>query len=135
MRGTPQTMSSLTEYDRDILIELVDYFFQLKHSFLTVGISDLIIDPGFGFAKNTEQNYQILQRLAELQILQLPVLAGLSRKGMFWKPLDSQPENVLPATIAANFYALQQGASILRVHDVEAAVQARYVWQQLQHED
>ena len=73
----------------------------------------------------------ILQRLSELSILDLPILIGVSRKGMFWRPLKLTPEEVLPATVAANFYALQQGAKILRVHDVSAAQQAIYVWSQI----
>lgn len=131
MRGTPQNMNDLVIYEDDILTEIISYFFRLKEAYLKIGINDLIIDPGFGFAKNIQHNYLILQRLSELSILDLPILIGVSRKGMFWRPLKLTPEEVLPATVAANFYALQQGAKILRVHDVSAAQQAIYVWSQI----
>ncbi len=87
-------------------------------------VADVIIDPGFGFSKTVEQNYALLNQLEMLQTLNAPILVGLSRKSMLYKPLCTTPDNVLPATVAANTLALQHGANILRVHDVAAATQA-----------
>ena len=89
-----------------------------------MGLADIIIDPGFGFAKTEQQNYTILCQLEVLSVLQAPILVGLSRKSMLYNPLEKCPSNVLPATVAANTIALERGARILRVHDVEAAKQA-----------
>jgi dihydropteroate synthase len=89
-----------------------------------MNIADVIIDPGFGFAKTEEQNYAILQHMALLTQLHAPILAGISRKSMLYKPLSVTPSDVLPATVAANTLALERGANILRVHDVAAAKQA-----------
>ena len=87
------------------------------------GIADVIIDPGFGFGKTLEQNYRLLQDLQVLQCLHAPILVGVSRKSMLYKALDTTPDQVLPATIAAQTMALERGANILRVHDVVAAKQ------------
>ena len=88
------------------------------------GIADVIIDPGFGFGKTLEQNYRLLQNLQVLECLHSPILVGVSRKSMLYKPLDATPDQVLPATVAAHILALERGAHILRVHDVAAAKQA-----------
>lgn len=88
------------------------------------GVKDVIIDPGFGFGKSVEQNYALLRQLHVLDVLHAPLLVGLSRKSIFYKPLNKSPKEVLPATVAAHMLALQQGANILRVHDVDAAQQA-----------
>ena len=93
------------------------------------GVSDIIIDPGFGFGKNIEQNYAILQQLHLLDALHAPVLVGISRKSMLYKPLGITPQDALPATIAAHTLALEYGAKILRVHDVDAAKQAIRIYQ------
>ncbi len=124
MRGTPSTMQSLTDYDSEggvvaavlaFLAERIDYLSGR-------GVHDIIVDPGFGFAKTVEQNYELLSKIGFLtETLQRPMLVGLSRKSMFYKPLGVGPEDVLPQTTAANLLALQGGASILRVHDVAAA--------------
>ena len=122
MRGTPQNMNKLTHYD-DIILELVSYF-EKKISLLRIaGVKDIILDPGFGFAKTMEQNYEILRRLRDLNMLELPILAGMSRKSMTYKLLDVPASEALAGTIALNTIALMQGASILRVHDVKEAVQ------------
>ena len=122
MQGTPQTMQNNPEY-KDVLLEVLDYFIQKASHAKSIGLTDIIIDPGFGFGKTISHNYQLLNGLRALTILEKPILAGLSRKGMLWKPLNSTPEEVLPATIAANHVALQNGAGILRVHDVAATMQ------------
>ena len=122
MKGTPQTMMNLTAYE-DIVKEMLFYFSEKVAQARSFGINDLIIDPGFGFAKTTEQNYEVMQKLQLFQILELPVLAGVSRKSMIYKPLDSTPEKALNGTTALNMISLTKGASILRVHDVKEAVE------------
>jgi len=121
-RGTPQTMIKLNEYE-NLIKDIVGYFhqkiFQLQH----LGVKDIIIDPGFGFAKNIEQNFQLLKDLDHFQILGKPILAGLSRKSMIWKTLKTNPEDALNGTTSLNTVALLKGASILRVHDVKEAVE------------
>ncbi len=122
MKGTPQTMMQLTEYD-DIVKEILFYFSEKIAQARSSGINDIIIDPGFGFAKTTEQNYEIMQKLQLFEILELPILAGVSRKSMIYRPLESTPENALNGTTALNMIALTKGTSILRVHDVKEAVE------------
>ena len=122
MRGNPQTMSSLTEYD-DLLAEIVHYFSLKIHQLKSSGVKDIILDPGFGFAKTIEQNYLLLKKMDDLKIFELPVLAGLSRKSMIWKKLNIKPEQALNGTTVLNTLALQKGAAILRVHDVLEARQ------------
>jgi dihydropteroate synthase len=131
MRGTPATMQTLTDY-ADIVTEIIDYFFKKIDAFNSMGLYDIIIDPGFGFAKSIDQNYQLLNQLEVFSILRHPLLAGLSRKSMFWKRLGESPESVLPATIAANMIALSKGAKILRVHDVAPARQIIAMYAQLE---
>lgn len=122
MRGTPQTMQQLTEYE-DIMEEMVRYFERQIVQLQTAGVRDIILDPGFGFAKTIDQNFEVLQRLADLKVLGLPILAGLSRKSMTYKTLDIPATEALPGTIVLNTIALMHGAGILRVHDVKEAVQ------------
>ena len=120
MRGTPQTMKNLNQYDNlliDIGKELADKCQQLK----SLGVADIIIDPGFGFAKSIAQNYELLRNLGYFKRLGFPILAGLSRKSMIYKTLNTEAEYALNGTTALNMVALQQGASILRVHDVKEA--------------
>lgn len=122
MRGTPSTMSSLTQYDH--LVKDIAHYFARKISILTeLGVQDIIVDPGFGFAKTIDQNFELLAQLDYFQVLGKPILAGLSRKSMIWKTLDIKPEDALPGTTALNMAALLKGAGILRVHDVREAVQ------------
>lgn len=123
MRGTPQTMQQLTEYSADIVDEVCGYFRGRIEYFKTKGVEQLILDPGFGFAKSVEQNYQLLVRLNELCDMGYPVLAGLSRKSMIYKPLGITAADALAGTVALNWEALRQGATILRVHDVREAVE------------
>lgn len=122
MRGTPQTMQKLTDYE-DIVKEMLFYFSERISVARSFGISDLIIDPGFGFAKTTEQNYEVLQKLELFQMTDLSILAGLSRKSMIYKVLGSSAQEALNGTTALNMVALQKGAKILRVHDVKEAVE------------
>lgn len=122
MRGTPQTMKSLTQYD-DVLLEFMQYFANIQQKAKTAGIHDLIIDPGFGFAKSLEQNYYLLQHLDHFKQLECPILVGVSRKSMIYKLLDSSPDEALNGTTALNSVALLRGANILRVHDVREAVE------------
>ena len=103
---------------------IVDFFQEKLDKLHRMGLADVIIDPGFGFGKTEQQNYTILRQLEVLSILRAPILVGISRKSMLYKPLEKSPSDVLAATIAANTIALEHGASILRVHDVVAAKQA-----------
>lgn len=122
MRGTPQNMASLTQYEQGLLEEVFSFFAGRVAQLRAAGVKDLLLDPGFGFAKNVDQNYQLLRRLKELEVFELPILIGLSRKSMTYKPLHVGPEEALTGTIVANTLALLNGADILRVHDVKEAV-------------
>ena len=123
MKGDPQTMQSQTDYRRDITTEVVDYFRSRTEAMLAAGIrrENIVLDPGFGFAKTTEQNYELLAGLHELCALGYPVLAGLSRKSMIYKVLGTTPAGSLAGTVALGWECLRQGAAILRVHDVREA--------------
>ncbi|WP_146898386.1 dihydropteroate synthase [Adhaeribacter aerolatus] len=122
MRGNPQTMNQLTQYE-DIIQELVHYFEQKTAALYALGLTNIILDPGFGFAKTIDQNFEVLRRLDDLKIMGLPILAGLSRKSMTYKTLNIPASEALAGTIALNTIALMHGANILRVHDVKEAVQ------------
>jgi len=122
MRGNPQTMQSLTQYD-DIVKEMLFYFSEKVQKARSMGINDLIVDPGFGFAKTTDQNYEVMQKMELFNLLELPVLAGISRKSMIYKTLNSTPQEALNGTTFLNTIALTKGAKILRVHDVKEAVE------------
>lgn len=124
MKGDPKTMQSLTDYKRDITAEVVAYFEVRVAALLAAGIAreHLVLDPGFGFAKTTEQNYELLAGLHRLCALGYPVLAGLSRKSMIYRVLGVTPAQSLAGTVALGWECLRQGAAILRVHDVREAV-------------
>lgn len=122
MRGTPQTMMQNTSYE-DLLPELLLYFARKVTRMHQEGINDIWIDPGFGFSKTTEQNYEILRKLKEFHIFELPVLVGFSRKTMIREVLGTSPSESLNGTTALNMAALMSGAHILRVHDVKEAKQ------------
>lgn len=122
MRGTPQTMSQQTDY-ANVVMEVAQDLSKKIKQIRTLGVNDLIVDPGFGFAKTLEQNYALLNKLDHLKLLQTPILVGLSRKSMIYKLLETDPENALNGTSAANTIALLKGASILRVHDVAPAME------------
>lgn len=123
MRGTPSTMQSLTEYEDGVTAEVVRYFSHKVDELIQAGIDDIILDPGFGFAKTVEQNFELLKNMSDLRILGRPVLAGVSRKTMIWKTLEIKPEEALNGTTALHWECLRQGAAILRVHDVKQAVE------------
>lgn len=124
MKGDPKTMQSLTDYKHDITAEVVAYFEARVAALLAAGIAreHLVLDPGFGFAKTTEQNYELLAGLHRLCALGYPVLAGLSRKSMIYRVLGVTPAQSLAGTVALGWECLRQGAAILRVHDVREAV-------------
>lgn len=123
MRGTPQSMQHNTHYDGGVVAEVFRYFQRRVEYLMSRGVHQIILDPGFGFAKSVEQNYELLASLNKFRDLGCPILAGLSRKSMIYKVLDSTPADALAGTIALNWEALRQGATILRVHDVREAVQ------------
>lgn len=129
MRGTPQTMSQMTDY-QNLTAEVISFLEKRLHQLRRLGVNDVIIDPGFGFAKTCEQNYQLLKELSYLSVLDAPVLVGVSRKSMIYKLLETDPEHALNGTTAVNTLALMGGASILRVHDVKEAVEAVKIFQQ-----
>lgn len=122
MRGTPQEMKELTEYE-DLTGEIVDYFQKKLTVLREKGVADVIIDPGFGFAKTIDQNYELLRKMQDFQMLDVPILAGLSRKSMIYKRLGITAEDALNGTTVLNTVAIMNGASILRVHDVKEAIQ------------
>lgn len=121
-RGTPQTMKQLTTYD-NLLKDLTDYFHKKIWVAREAGIKDIILDVGFGFAKTTAQNFEILKQLDRFKVFELPILVGLSRKSMIWKTLGITADEALNGTTVLNSLALMNGASILRVHDVKEAVE------------
>lgn len=121
MRGTPQTMTKLTDYE-NLIKDVADYFQKKIYRLRQLKVKDIIIDPGFGFAKTADQSFELLNHLDYFRILGVPILAGLSRKSMIWRTLSQVPEEALTGTIALNTTALLKGASILRVHDVKEAV-------------
>ncbi|UYZ62485.1 dihydropteroate synthase [Hymenobacter weizhouensis] len=123
LRGTPHTMTQHTHYDGDLVLELTRYFVQKLQELRRHGVTDVVLDPGFGFAKTPAQGHELLRRLPEFGVLGLPVLVGLSRKSMVYKPLGLSPEAALPGTISVQALAVLNGARLLRVHDVAEAVQ------------
>ncbi|MCC8114392.1 MAG: dihydropteroate synthase [Bacteroidales bacterium] len=120
MRGTPQDMMQHCQYG-DVTAEVLQELSRKVTALSLLGVNDVIIDPGFGFSKTLEQNYELMRHLSVFEELHLPLLVGISRKSMIFRLLDSTPADSLPGTIALNAYAIQHGASILRVHDVRPA--------------
>lgn len=123
MRGNPQNMKSLTDYE-NIVKEIVDYFHVKINKLHELGVKDVVIDPGFGFAKTIDQNFTLLKHLEYFKVLGMPLLVGVSRKSMIWKTLEITPEEGLNGTTALHMTALLKGANILRTHDVKEAVEA-----------
>jgi dihydropteroate synthase len=123
MRGNPKTMTSLAIYD-DVVRAVIDFFHPRIQKLHHLGQKDIIIDPGFGFAKTREQNFEMLHKLDHFKILGKPVLVGLSRKSMVWKTLNIEPKDALNGSTALHAIALSKGASILRVHDVKECMEA-----------
>ena len=130
MRGTPQTMQQQCDY-ADITEDILKYFAAKIEKLHLMGVKDIIADPGFGFSKTLEQNYELMRHLSEFQLLNVPILIGVSRKSMIYKLLEGTPEESLNGTTALHMYALQQGANILRVHDVKAAIETIAIYKQL----
>lgn len=130
LKGTPKTMKKLNQYG-DMLQEIGFYFSERIQQLKACGVKDIIVDPGFGFAKDIAQNYQLLNHLDRFKIFGYPVLAGLSRKTMIWKSLNISAEQALNGTTALNMVALQNGARILRVHDVKEAKECISIFRQL----
>ena len=130
MRGTPATMQQHTNYS-NLVADVISELSQPLRRLTDMGVHDVIIDPGFGFAKTLEQNYELFAHLAEFSIFDRPVLVGISRKSMIYKLFGITPEQSLSATTALNMLALQSGASILRVHDVPEAVQVVKMWEMM----
>ena len=128
MKGTPQTMQQLANYD-NVTREVLDFFIRKKNECKMAGIVDVIIDPGFGFAKTITHNFQLLKDLSVFKILDTPLLAGLSRKSSVYKTLGTSPEEALNGTTVLNTIALMNGANILRVHDVKEAKEAVTLWE------
>lgn len=120
MQGQPKTMQLNPNYD-DIVHDILDFFVGEIEDLRDLGVKDIIIDPGFGFGKTIEHNYEILRKMHTFKMMGVPVLAGLSRKSMIYKVLENTAEEALNGTTALNLVALQQGAKILRVHDVKEA--------------
>jgi len=128
MKGTPQNMNQMAKYD-DIFTEVLDYFAQKIHQLKQLGVHDVIIDPGFGFAKMSGHSYALMNRLREFAMLELPVLVGISRKRMIYGLLGGTADEALNGTTALNAIALTKGANILRVHDVKEAVETIKIFQ------
>lgn len=127
MLGSPQTMQQHTNYN-NLLTDIVDYFIQTIQKCQQAGINDVILDPGFGFSKTLDQNYSLLKNLSAFHFLNKPLLIGISRKSMIYKALNSSANDALNGTNFLHAFALQNGAAILRVHDVKPAVEAIKLW-------
>ncbi|MCF6130472.1 dihydropteroate synthase [Flavobacterium sp. AS60] len=130
MKGNPQTMQSMANYE-NITKEMLLYFSEKVSLARSLGISDLLIDPGFGFAKNKEQNFEVMNNLELFQMLELPILVGVSRKSMIYKTLETSADAALNGTTVLNTIALQKGANIIRVHDVKEAMECVKLFESL----
>ncbi len=130
MKGTPQNMVSQTNYN-DILKEMHLYFSKRINELYSLGVNDIILDPGFGFSKTAEQSFHILNNLKSFEIYDLPILAGISRKSMVYKTLGISADEALNGTTALNMAALMNGAKILRVHDIKEAHEAIQLYTKL----
>ena len=124
MRGTPRTMQQQTDYPAGLMEEIMLYFSRKVNQLHQLGVNDIILDPGFGFSKTLDQNYQLMNCLQENATMNLPMLVGISRKSMIYKFLNCSPEESLNGTSILNTFALLNGADILRVHDVQIAKEA-----------
>ena len=131
MKGDPQTMQQQASYS-DVTLEVIDYFAQRVGQLLELGVHDIILDPGFGFSKTTAQNYELLAQLGSLvEAFTQPLLVGVSRKSMIYRPLGISPEEALNGTTFLHALALERGAKILRVHDVRPAIEAVQLYEEL----
>lgn len=130
MKGTPENMQDDPVYE-NVVDELLQFFAERVYKLNLLGLNDIVIDPGFGFGKNIDQNYELLAHFDSFQMLELPLMAGVSRKSMIYKLLESNPDTALNGTTAAHMALLQKGARLLRVHDVRAAVETIKIFQQI----
>lgn len=131
MKGTPQNMQDTPKYDNE-LKEVLYYFSEKVQKLRDLGVKDIIIDPGFGFAKTIEHNYELLNHMEEFQIFDLPILVGVSRKSMIYNLLGTTPQEALNGTTVIDTIALMKGANILRVHDVRQAVENVRIFEKMQ---
>lgn len=134
MKGKPSTMQLNPKYE-DVVLDILKYLRDMVYKLRSLGIKDIVIDPGFGFGKTVQQNYDLLGGLASFRILDCPILVGLSRKSMIYKLLDNTPNDALNGTTAVHMIALQNGAKILRVHDVKQASECIKIYQQMKKKD
>lgn len=130
IKGTPRTMQDDPQYD-DVVKDVSTYFGENVKRLSKFGVNDIILDPGFGFGKTIDHNYELLNRLDSFKVFQLPVMVGLSRKSMIWKTLGNTPDTALNGTTVVNTMALLGGADILRVHDVQEAVEAIKIFNEI----
>ena len=130
IKGNPQNMQNNPVYE-NVIKEIILYFVEIIHKLKLLGINDIIIDPGIGFGKTIEHNFEILNNLKDFQIIDLPLLVGLSRKSLIYKTLQTTPQEALNGTTVLNTIALTNGANILRVHDVKEAVEVVKLSKQL----
>jgi dihydropteroate synthase len=130
MKGTPSSMQDNPRYN-NVVDDILQFFGERLHRLRKLGVRDVIVDPGFGFGKTMEQNYELLHELDSFQILELPIMVGISRKSMIYNALNSGPQEALNGTTAAHMAALMKGANLLRVHDVRAAVETVSIFQQI----
>jgi dihydropteroate synthase len=131
MQGAPKDMQTAPKYD-DVVREVLDFFIIETGKLRELGVKDIIADPGFGFGKTVEHNFELLKKMHVFRMLEVPVLAGISRKSMICKVLGVNPPQALNGTTALHMVALQQGAKILRVHDVREAMETIRLWEQLE---
>jgi dihydropteroate synthase len=132
LRGVPSNMQENTIY-KDVSLDVLDFLILKYQALKEFGVKDIIIDPGFGFGKDLVQNYELLQNLSIFKILECPLMVGISRKSMIYKVIEGTPEDALHGTTALHFFSLQQGALILRVHDVKPAMDTIRVWKALEN--
>jgi dihydropteroate synthase len=130
MQGTPENMQESPDYE-NVVDDLLQFFSERVHKLRKLGVNDIVIDPGFGFGKTLEQNYRLVRELHAFQMFELPLMAGLSRKSMIYKVLESDPDHALTGTTAAHMAVLIQGANLLRVHDVKAAAETVKIFQKI----
>ncbi len=130
MQGTPGNMQDAPQYTH-VVDEILQFFGERVHQLRKLGVNDVVIDPGFGFGKTLEQNYVVLTKLDSFKMLELPIMVGISRKSMIYKTLESDSEQALNGTTAAHMASLMKGANLLRVHDVQAAIETVKIFQQI----
>jgi dihydropteroate synthase len=130
MQGSPANMQDDPAYE-NLVDDLLQFFAERVYKLRKLGLNDIVIDPGFGFGKTLEQNYKLLGQLDSFRMLELPLMAGISRKSMIYKLLDSEPDEALNGTTAEHMALLLKGARLLRVHDVQAAVETVKIFQQI----